>query len=254
MATEAAAADSRVRLVSEPDKGVYDAMNKGIASARGQWVYFLGSDDLLHDNTVFSFVFGLPGNDQVDLLYGNVVGPSYKGVYDGEFDLDKLLVRNISHQAIFYRRSVLERLGGYNLRYRGYADWELNIRCYKEGIRMRYVDRIIGRFGPGGLSSRHDVPFLQEILLPERLRRLSAAGLKPLRRIMVYDDWWRLVRNAGLRDPAVLQRFAGEQPVPLPIARMAAWQRRIAPQLLTMGVISKGIMFISYFFHRHLLR
>jgi len=57
IALAAAASDPRVYFFSEPDKGVYDAMNKGIARARGAWIYFLGSDDVLHNSKVLTSVF-----------------------------------------------------------------------------------------------------------------------------------------------------------------------------------------------------
>jgi glycosyltransferase involved in cell wall biosynthesis len=248
IAQEAARKDDRIRVISEPDKGVYDAMNKGIARARGEWLYFLGSDDLLYDDTVLSSVMGAR---DADLLYGNVVSPSYKGVYDGPFDYPKLLSRNLSHQAAFYRKTLFSHLGDYNLRYKAYADWDLNLRCFSDpGLRIRYIDRIVGRFGADGLSSRHDIPFLKEVLFPARLRMLLQTGPRVLRRLSFYDEWWRLLRNAQLRGRAAL-RGNPESVIPAPIGDMAAWQGRISPRWLKIGVCSKMCMFASYL--RHLI-
>lgn len=252
IAREAAGGDSRVRVFSEPDKGVYDAMNKGIREARGEFVYFLGSDDWLHDEKVLNDVFAIQDKDGYDVLYGNVVSPSYRGAYDGVFTYEKLLSRNVSHQACFYRRSLFARLGDYNLRYRGYADWEFNIRCFSDQrVRIRFIDRIIAGFGPDGLSSRHDVPFLKEVLFPAKLRLLAATGTRVLRKPAVYDEWWRLLRNAGMRTLATLEDAAGGTPIPKAILGMAAWQRNIPLKTLRIGVCSKFCMFASY--SRHLL-
>jgi glycosyltransferase involved in cell wall biosynthesis len=242
------------KWISEPDKGVYDAMNKGVRMAEGEWIYFLGGDDLFHDSQVVSRVFAEASPADADLVYGDVLSPSYKGRYDGEFDFAKLLVRNISHQAIFYRRTLFATFGEYNLRYKGYADWDLNIRLFAandspEGprVRIRYVDTIVASFGPGGISSRHDIPFLREVLLPRKLKWLEENGMDRLRPLTVYDDLWRTLRNAGFSKAGDL---TGEK-VPLPVRQMAVWQEHIPRGALKIGPLSKLIMLASYL--RHLL-
>jgi glycosyltransferase involved in cell wall biosynthesis len=244
--------DPRVRIFSEPDKGVYDAMNKGIRAARGEFVYFLGSDDWLQDERVLEDVFSTKDIDQFDVLYGNVVSTSFKGAYDGVFTYEKLLRRNVSHQACFYRRSLFARLGDYSLRYRAYADWEYNIRCFgNESVRLHYIDRIIAGFGADGLSSRHDVPFLKEVLFPAKLGLLAATGSGALRSAAFYDEWWRLLRNAEFRGPLTMEPVAGDTPIPKAIKGMASWQNRFPLKTLRFGVCSKLLMFASYW--RHLL-
>ena len=66
--------DSRIRIYSEPDKGIYDAMNKGIDKSRGEWLYFLGSDDYLFNSHSLEDVFK---NDieKYDVVYGDVYAP-----------------------------------------------------------------------------------------------------------------------------------------------------------------------------------
>jgi glycosyltransferase involved in cell wall biosynthesis len=249
LAHAAAQADPRIRIFSQPDKGVYDAMNKGIGEAAGEWLYFLGSDDLLQDEQVLDAVFATADHRGYDLLYGNVVGASYKGVYDGVFTYEKLLSRNVSHQAMFFRRALFGRLGEYDLRYKAYADWEFNLRCFSdERVRIRFIDRTIASFGADGLSSRHDVPFLREVLLPARVRWLEQQGGRPLRRITLYDEYWRLLRNAAIRDGAVLRELAGPA-IPPAIVGMAGWQHRIPTGLLKIGFCSKMCMFAGYLSH-----
>lgn len=240
------------KYVSEPDKGVYDAMNKGIGMASGNWLFFLGADDILYDNEVLASVAGALGvASPPDLLYGNVVSPSYKGVYDGEFTFEKLLNKNISHQAIFYKRQLFDRIGNYNLHYKAYADWDFNIRCFADkGIKTAYMDQVVAEFGEGGISSRHDVPFLREVLIPEKLRLLTKTGPRHLRNLPAYDEWWRLVRNAGIRRVEELDELARlrhfSEAAPPCLKRMVRWQSRISPQTLRIGILSKCLMFASY--------
>ena len=112
-----------LRYLSEPDEGIYDAMNKGIRLTSGKFLYFLGAGDQLLPGVleaVAAEIRKLPGQSQTSrptLLYGNVDSSRDSQPYDGRFDRFKLLRRNICHQAIFYQRSVFERLGFYNTKY-----------------------------------------------------------------------------------------------------------------------------------------
>jgi glycosyltransferase involved in cell wall biosynthesis len=152
-----------LRCLSEPDDGIYDAMNKGIRLTSGMYLYFLGAGDRLLPGVleaVAAEIRKLPGQGQTSrptLLYGNVDWSSYSRPYDGRFNRFKLLRRNICHQAIFYQRSVFERLGFYNTKYRSVADWEFNIRCFNDrGIRKHYMPLRIADYEGGGKS--HTIP------------------------------------------------------------------------------------------------
>lgn len=248
--------DDRIRYVSEQDNGVYDAMNKGIGLARGEWVYFLGSDDWLLNRQVLHSVFSESEIRDFNFVYGNVISASYEGVYDGEFTFEKLLSRNISHQAIFYKRGLFDRIGNYNLRYRAHADWDLNLRCFADSrILVKYVNVVVAEFGAFGISAQHDVPFLREVLIPEKLRMLAGDGIRRLRKVTVYDEWWRLLRNAGIRSVGELGEIAGGgmgsgQQIPGCIKGMVRWQRLVPQKVLRTGPFSKSLMFVSYLIHR----
>jgi glycosyltransferase involved in cell wall biosynthesis len=240
---EYAAGNNRIHFISEPDQGIYDAMNKGVRLATGQWIYFLGSDDHLYDPGVLgSFGEDLTDNN-LDLVYGNIVTDRNSRPYDGEFTMEKLLRNNISHQAIFYRRNIFDKFGSFNTRYKSFADWDLNIRCFSDpGIRTKYRDRIIAEFGLHGVSRRYDIAFLREVLIPARLHWLERAGHKSLRPVFIFDDWWRLVRNAGIRS---LGEAPGNTMDPV-IRHIIGWQRGLPLRMLENGVVSKCWMIMSY--------
>ncbi len=147
-----------IRVVSEKDAGIYDAMNKGIDLCSGDWIYFLGSDDLLFSDTIFGELNdeGHLSTDRV--IYGNVLilGDTSWATdgarYDGPFDLEKLFRKNICHQAILYPAAVMHKVGYFNKKYFIAADWEYNIRCAAAG-ELVYVDKIIAKFTGGGKSS-----------------------------------------------------------------------------------------------------
>lgn len=148
-------------LISEKDNGIYDAMNKGLRVCRGDWIYFLGANDTFHDDHVLTDLYNQGLFDREHIVYGNVVisGDSVwaknNEVYDGKFDLSKLLRKNICHQGIFYPRSVIEKVGFYSENYPVTADWDYNLRCYSK-YQFTYIDRIVAYFQSGGRSAPGD--------------------------------------------------------------------------------------------------
>lgn len=149
--------DLRIKIISEKDSGIYDAMNKGIGLSKGNWLYFLGSDDLLYTNTVLERISTTLMNTKNKVVYGNVAINGNAGwaqdaeIYDGEFDLKKLLARNICHQAIFYKSELLIK-HNYNASYKICADYDLNLKLFSRHP-FQYINEVIAKFKGGGQSA-----------------------------------------------------------------------------------------------------
>ncbi len=154
----------RLTIFSEPDNGIYDAMNIAIEKSKGDWFYFLGADDYVYNTNVFEIIGDDLQNENIHFLYGNVYSPDYGLRYDGKFSFEKILNRNICHQAIFYRRQLFEQVGNYNITYKVSADWDFNIRCFShQEVRTKYVDILVAFFAPGGFGKQvKDAPFIKE--------------------------------------------------------------------------------------------
>jgi glycosyltransferase involved in cell wall biosynthesis len=241
--------DKRISFISEKDSGIYDAMNKGIGIAKGQWIYFIGSDDKLYSKTVLEAVSNDLQICACDFYYGNVIMPFQKKPYDGVFDFNKLLARNISHQAIFFNRQLFEKLGVYNTQYRMCADWDFNIRYFQQAdLKPAYNNITIAYFGEGGASSQYDILFLRKRIIPLRRESLIKAP-NSLRNIMVYDQWWRLLRNSKIRSLNELYDLIGSENIPREIKSMVFWQQKTSLSLLNAGVFSKLYMFLNYLFN-----
>lgn len=141
-------------FISEKDKGVYDAMNKGIFRSKGEWLYFLGSDDMVMDENVLRDVFEVIDNSAPDILYGNVRLGNSKEIYGGEFGNEKIYEMNIPHQAIFFNRRVFDVVGMFDLEYKSNADWAHNfIWFFNPALLKIYLNLTIARFSETGLSS-----------------------------------------------------------------------------------------------------
>lgn len=154
--------DSQIHFwISEPDKGVYDAMNKGASFASGDWIYFLGSDDVLL-NCLGMVAKWLKKPDEI--YHGDIYSYKKNRITGGRFSARKLIRKNLPHQATFYPRSVFDTFE-YDLRYAIVADYHLNVRCYHSGrFRFVYIPMLIAIYNDvDGLSSTHsDVAFSRD--------------------------------------------------------------------------------------------
>ncbi len=142
-----------INFSSESDNGIYDAMNKGIRKAKGEFVYFIGSDDRLYDPQVIEKVFS---NDykNYDVLYGSVYNEELKITYDGEFDDEKICLQPICHQSTFYRKTLFNEFGYYNTSMKVSADAYLDkILFTAPNVKWLYVNQIIASYSGTGLSA-----------------------------------------------------------------------------------------------------
>lgn len=150
--------DAPLRWVSEKDKGIYDALNKGTQLAAGKWVYFMGADDRL-----------LPGfkelvaklEDENMVYYGNTeaIFGDTKPAYDliiGEFSPWRLAKYCMNHQQIIYPAKVFKKYQ-YDLQYKVYADYALNLKVWGDhSFPKKFYPIIITGYFMGGFSSLSD--------------------------------------------------------------------------------------------------
>jgi len=154
--------EGRIKWSSQRDCGVYDAMNKGIKMAAGDYLYFLGAGDRLRENILEKVEKVIPDRRLI-FIYGNVYLLDEKRKYLGKFDEAKISRANICHQAVFYERTIFEVIGTYDLRYSLLADHALNLRCFGDKrIRKIYVDEVIADYEGGGISKQKDLNFIKD--------------------------------------------------------------------------------------------
>lgn len=140
--------------ISAPDNGIYDAMNKGIAVVKGDWVYFLGAGDIML-NILDQVSNKLISSNTV--YYGDVYRKDTHKIYNGKFSPFKLAVTNICHQAIFYPISVLKKYQ-YEIKYRTLADHDLNMRIYGDkAFSFVYMPILISIYSGDGFSATNNI-------------------------------------------------------------------------------------------------
>lgn len=150
-------ADVTGAVVSEPDRGIYDAMNKGIGLARGEIIHFLNADDSFVDEGVVEAAACIfMSEPDVDLVYGDAIYRSADGAMLRRFarvTARNLLYGDLCHQAVFARRRVFERCGPFNLDYRINADYDWLLRVFRGGAQVRYMPRPVVNYDAGGQSA-----------------------------------------------------------------------------------------------------
>ncbi len=152
-------------LISEKDSGIYNAMNKGIRAAKGDFLFFLNAQDTLYSEHVFAKVVdAFNSANRPYLVFGDVFFTNKTYIPHSQLLQTPNEVKSyknagyndpaICHQAIFYHRRLFEAIGNYNENYKIYADYDFNIRAFHYAQnRYVYIPEIISNFDLGGVST-----------------------------------------------------------------------------------------------------
>lgn len=156
-------------FVSEPDAGIYDAMNKGIRAATGQWLLFLNADDVLADPAVLLDMSQhlRAVSQDTGVVYGDVYYTDGTRKWLRTFHWvtrRNLLYGDLCHQAVFAHRSAFQLFGEFDANLRINADYEWLLRVFKSRLCTRYVPRVVATFSVGGMHGRD-----RQFLAAERL-------------------------------------------------------------------------------------
>lgn len=148
--------------IKEKDEGIYDAMNKGLRIATGDFMYFLGIRDVLNEKSLFNMLKDEHEQDG-DILYGD-----YSVTLDGKtqvqsnpesITLNRLLCYTINHQSLLVKKKVFDKVGEFSTKYQVASDWLFLVLAYMSGFRFRKIDCILCHYDITGKST---TPLLTE--------------------------------------------------------------------------------------------
>ncbi|NNF71123.1 MAG: glycosyltransferase [Rhodobacteraceae bacterium] len=205
------------RVISEPDRGVYDAMNKGAAAATGDWILFLNSDDFYHRSDGLAAVADVPG--AADFVASPVIRQDgttseIAGVSRGFARV--LITMPFSHQGLAMRRGLFADLSGFDPAFRVAADYDLVLRMFLSGARGHVLPGAFATFRTGGLSA--DTTGLKQDQLAIWRKNLGHFATVP-------DDVWTAAQGRRTLPRSTLAAMAQSPDLTPHLRRLAAFQR-----------------------------
>lgn len=238
-------------VVSEPDQGVYDAMNKGIGLATGDVIGIINGDDW-YEPGIFKTIGCYFEHSDAEVIYGNLNLISETGEIEELIpgDIEKIRYEMATpHPTVFVKREIYKKYGSFQLKYRLAADYELMLRLYTEGVRFGYMDRVIANFRQGGMSEKQGEKCSEETLkiAQSYLFRAPLAKRKYFRDIVAHG-WKRLYFERLLEDSPyvlgdILQRILGAGPQdPIAVFGAGKWGMKVYKILQSLKIQSLFIV------------
>lgn len=192
--------------VSEPDKGTYDAQNKGIKIAKGDIINILNSDDYFYDKgVVSSAVSFFHAHPDADFLYADMLCCSLDGTeaclkkYPRKITKSYFLRDTLGHCSTFYKKDCFSRAGYFDISYKISADYEWYIRAlFKDHLHAQYLGKIIAVFQEGGLSGNKAILENEMNSIISIYYSNQEIFFGKIRNLFFFGDIFRLIGNVIL--------------------------------------------------------
>lgn len=194
--------EGRMKWKSEPDKGIYDAMNKGIRMATGDIIGIVNSDDWLESGAVevVANAFDENKKDTNTLYCGDIVfhyNNDEQKRMDANISLFKKnaplwIMNGIRHPATFVPRKVYDRVGLFNDKMKLSADQDFILRCYFQGVNFYHVNNVLSNMAAGGLSTDNTKTSLEASIHDRRIM-LKENNIHGFKYLWLWYTWRTMV-------------------------------------------------------------
>jgi glycosyltransferase involved in cell wall biosynthesis len=154
--------------ISEKDKGIYDAMNKGLEIAKGDWILFIGSDDCLYRKDVLQRIFSHASTSKYELVLCNILWENQR-IFRSRYNPLIKIKNTMHHQGVLYNRKLYDNIS-FDLRYKILADYDFNLKIYLANPERScfHFNDILSFCSHKGISYNSFTRCLQEELLIKR--------------------------------------------------------------------------------------
>lgn len=148
--------------ISEKDKGIYDAQNKGVLKATGDYLIFLNADDSFFDKDVVEKFYSFLKTNNEKIIYGNsnyinLGGKSSVLMHPQKLDLNFWYANTLNHQAIFFHNTLFKKYGNFNIEYKFASDFEFLFKVYiNEPSEFVYFNETVCNYDNTGLTSKDE--------------------------------------------------------------------------------------------------
>jgi glycosyltransferase involved in cell wall biosynthesis len=236
--------------------------NEAIRRAAGNWIKIMHDDDWFENkDSLGEFAAAIERDTSRSFIFS-----AYRDVFlDEGRTRDMFLPRRryrkfIRNRTVLFARNIIgppsvvlyKKEGGEEIFFDGNVKWVVDIDFYIRYLRATnpvYVDKILVNVGLGSQQVTRDCFRLRQVEIPENFYLLYKVGPRNLKNLLVYDAWWRLMRNLEVRRKEDITGSGYSGPIPGVLLSMVAWQRLLPPGVLRVGFVSKLYMSLHYLLH-----
>lgn len=246
---------------NEPSLGTPENWNEGIRRATGQWIKLMHDDDWFSEpGSLQQFADAIREHPEASFFFC-----AYNNVYEDTGSQETVTITRtrwkklLQNTVTLFSSNVIgppsvtmhrnDRAHWYDRTVKWVVDIDFYIR-YLSGSKPVYLDQPLVNVGINKDQVTKVTFRRPEVEIPENFYLLQKVGASHLRNVLVYDAWWRLMRNLHVRSEAQIRQEGYQGPVPHAVAGMVRMQQKIPRFMLSMGVFSKLFMFVSYMFNR----